>query len=285
MRTAAAALLVIATTCRAEQLGAQLPTAVAADRREYLAWLQHAPTSPFAAIALQRIGTGITLGPPGSDVELDGVVQCHIEPSGKSFIIRRPGETSAGVAINPGQLGSLGPYHFMVVGPVAHASVLVYGPVRDPVAPVYYPYAANAVDTVTLQPPSQRSSVLLLGAEGTEVDAQEAGTVQVTRYGAPVSLRVRRFPGDSPDETELQIYFRDGTSGAGSYPAGRFVTLEPIGGARYRLDMNRARNPFCAYSSVFPCPAPWAGNTLSGGVTAGERYAEKIPGKAEGTGR
>ena len=92
-----------------------------------------------------------------------------------------------------------------------------------------------------------------------------------------MSLRVRRFPGASDDEAELEIYFRDGTSGQGSYPAGRFVSLDPIGGGRYRLDFNRARNPFCAYSSVYPCPAPWPGNTIAGRIEAGERYHGSEP--------
>jgi uncharacterized protein (DUF1684 family) len=66
--------------------------------------------------------------------------------------------------------------------------------------------------------------------------------------------------------------FRDETNGRGSYPAGRFVSLSPIADGRYRLDFNRARNPFCAYSSAYPCPAPWRGNAIPAPVPAGERY-------------
>ena len=75
------------------------------------------------------------------------------------------------------------------------------------------------------------------------------------------------------DESELEIFFRDGTNGRGSYPAGRFVSLVPAGDGQYRLDFNRARNPFCAYSSAYACPAPWRGNTIAADVSAGERYA------------
>ena len=63
------------------------------------------------------------------------------------------------------------------------------------------------------------------------------------------------------------------TNGQGTYPAGRFVPLVPERDGRYRLDFNRARNPFCAYSSAYPCPAPWRGNTITAPVEAGERYA------------
>jgi uncharacterized protein (DUF1684 family) len=83
-------------------------------------------------------------------------------------------------------------------------------------------------------------------------------------------LRVRRIP--TGDESELEIYFRDATNGHGTYPAGRFVPLVPLPDGRYRLDFHRARNPFCAYSSAFACPAPWRGNTIEAKVEAGERY-------------
>jgi uncharacterized protein (DUF1684 family) len=73
---------------------------------------------------------------------------------------------------------------------------------------------------VDLVAPVARHSVMLLAPEGSDVEADEAGTVTVNRFGTPVSLRVRRFPGASEDESELEIYFRDGTNGQGSYPAG-----------------------------------------------------------------
>jgi hypothetical protein len=91
---------------------------------------------------------------------------------------------------------------------------------------------------------------------------------------------VRRIPDAASEEDELTIYFRDATSGEGTYPAGRFVTLDPLGGNRYRLDFNGARNPFCAYSTVYPCPVPWAGNTLPVAIAAGERYAPSATGTA-----
>lgn len=111
----------------------------------------------------------------------------------------------------------------------------------------------------------------MLTLDGIEVEADLAGTVRVPLGPAGTRLQVLRMPVPGTDESELQVYFRDGTSGKGSYPAGRFVELEPTGGS-YRLDFNRARNPFCAYSSVYPCPVPWAGNTVPVSVEAGERY-------------
>jgi uncharacterized protein (DUF1684 family) len=114
--------------------------------------------------------------------------------------------------------------------------------------------------------------VRVLAVDGIETEATEAGTVTVPVGGHSVRLRVRRIPTGMEDEADLEIYFRDGTNGQGTYPAGRFVTLIPLGDGRYRLDFNRARNPFCAYSSAFPCPAPWRGNTIDARIEAGEKY-------------
>jgi len=112
----------------------------------------------------------------------------------------------------------------------------------------------------------------VLAADGIETAAAEAGTVTVPIGGTRVRLRVRRIA-SSDEESELEVFFRDATNGAGTYPAGRFVSLIPLGGDRYRLDFNRARNPFCAYSTAYPCPAPWSGNTIATAVTGGERYS------------
>ena len=81
------------------------------------------------------------------------------------------------------------------------------------------------------------------------------------------------MPDPVSGEATLEIYFRDLTNGQGSYPAGRFVELIPQADGRYRLDFNRARNPFCAYSSAYACPIPWRGNAIPAPVRAGELVA------------
>jgi uncharacterized protein (DUF1684 family) len=128
------------------------------------------------------------------------------------------------------------------------------------------------VFTGPLAPAERAGRVHVLGVDGIEVEAAEAGSVLVPVGGERVRLRVLRLPLAGGEESELEIYFRDGTNGHGSYPAGRFVALVPESDGRYRLDFNRARNPFCAYSSAYPCPAPWRGNTIAAPIAAGERY-------------
>ena len=112
----------------------------------------------------------------------------------------------------------------------------------------------------------------MLGLDGVEITASLAGTFTARVLDEDVTLTAYRIPIPGSEESEVSVFFRDGTSGAETYPPGRFVVLQPLDGSRYRLDLNRARNPFCAYNPRFPCPIPWPGNTLTmrfqrGGVT------------------
>jgi len=140
------------------------------------------------------------------------------------------------------------------------------------VVPDYWPYDAGLVFTGIITAPPRPASERVLTSDGVEVEATDAGTVSLDVRGRVVRLRVLRLPDPESGESSLEVYFRDATSGAGSYPAGRFVELQPLADGRYRLDFNRARNPFCAYSAVYPCPAPWPGNTIAAPIMAGERY-------------
>jgi uncharacterized protein (DUF1684 family) len=137
--------------------------------------------------------------------------------------------------------------------------------------PGYYEYDPRMVFTGPLIRSKSTPQLRVLAWDGIEVEATEVGSFAVP-LGGGTSLRVLRIPVASGDESELEIFFRDGSNGKGTYPAGRFVSLHPLPNGQFRLDLNRARNPFCAYSSVYPCPAPWRGNTISVPVRAGERY-------------
>jgi uncharacterized protein (DUF1684 family) len=138
--------------------------------------------------------------------------------------------------------------------------------------PSYYAVAPGLSFIVPLEAPERRGVFRTLGPDGLETETGEAGFVTLPLPGSTVRLRVYHMGGSEDEEAELLIFFRDATNGRGSYPAGRFVTLEPVGMGRYRIDLNRARNPFCAYNTVYPCPPPWPGNTIPAEIPAGEQY-------------
>ena len=76
----------------------------------------------------------------------------------------------------------------------------------------------------------------------------------------------------------LFLPFRDSTSGAETYGAGRYL-LDTVKGAdlgvddagRLILDFNFAYNPSCAYDPIWSCPLAPPGNRLDTHVRAGER--------------
>ena len=251
---------------------AQLPPELARDRADFAAWLAEAPVSPLAAVAQQPVGGGIRLGPADADVPLAGVAE-HRVTAERGVRLAGPGGARAlprGLAVR------LGAYTLVAAGPPARAVLEVFGPTRKRLEPAYYEYRPAFAFEGPLSPPPRHGTVRVLGADGVEVEAAEAGSVEV-RVGAElVRLRVLRMPSGGDEESDLQVFFRDGTNGHGSYPAGRFVDLIPTQAGRYRLDFNRARNPFCAYSTVYACPAPWPGNTFAAPVEAGERYAAAL---------
>jgi hypothetical protein len=251
-------------------LAAQQP-AVERERQEFARWIASAPTSPLAAVALLAVGPGVRLGPAGSDVPLAGLPEHRITERDGRLTLAGPDFARPLVRGRPTAVGR---HTVLAAGPPARTTITVYtGPARTQAKrPEWYAYDSAASVEVTLKPPLKAGLVRVLGADGIEVDATEAGTVSVVLGRSPAVLSVRRMPGATPEESELEVYFRDGTNGKTTYPAGRFVALFPAGQGRYRLDFNRARNPFCAYSSVYPCPAPWRGNTIPEAVEAGERY-------------
>jgi hypothetical protein len=245
------------------------PADLVRERSEYAEWLATAPNSPLAAVAQQPIGSGIRLGPADADVPLAGVAEHRVAERGGGVVLEGPGGARP---LPVGRPVALGEFFVTSAGLPGRRVLTVFDRKRGDEAAEYYPYDPRLVFTGPISPPERPAKVRVLALDGVETEAMEAGTVSVPIGGKTARLRVRRIPTGVEDESELEIYFRDATNGEGTYPAGRFVPLVPLPDGRYRLDFNRTRNPFCAYSSAFPCPAPWRGNTVEAKVEAGERY-------------
>jgi hypothetical protein len=269
LRTVAAVGLVSCGVAVAH-VAAQTPgPAVEAERADYVTWLTTAATSPLAAVAQQPIGAGLRLGPSDAEVPLDGIPEQRVTQNGGAITLTGPGGSRA---LGRGVPVRLGGYTVTADGPAGRAVLTVFGPHPTGERPSHYDLAPALVFTGPLLPPATTGTVRVLGPDGIEVEAAETGSVLVPIGGSRVRLLVRRLPTAGGEESELEIFFRDATNGRGTYPAGRFVALIPEREGRFRLDFNRARNPFCAYSSAYPCPAPWRGNVISAPVEAGERY-------------
>jgi hypothetical protein len=74
-------------------------------------------------------------------------------------------------------------------------------------------------------------------------------------------------------QNALSIWFTDETTGKETYPVGRYIDIEEEKtdpNHRYVVDLNKAYNPFCAYSDVYSCAIPREEDHLPIPVRAGE---------------
>jgi len=103
---------------------------------------------------------------------------------------------------------------------------------------------------------------------GTKRQMRRVGTLEFTLKGTPMKLTV--FV-EVADPNHLFIAFNDLTSGTETYPAGRYLDLEPNGTNIYEVDFNKAYNPYCYYNLAYECPYPPAENRLKIPIRAGEK--------------
>ncbi len=65
--------------------------------------------------------------------------------------------------------------------------------------------------------------------------------------------------------------FVDSLANRETYPAGRYLEPEPLGGNHFRVDFNLAYNPYCAYNEYWSCPLTPFENHLKVPIRAGEK--------------
>jgi hypothetical protein len=253
----------------ASPLLAQTPPDIVAERAGYLAWLKTAPNSPLAAVAQQRVEAVVRLGPPEADIPLTGIEEHRVLPNGAAMVLEGP---EGAKPMSRGRPVRLGRYTLYLTGSHLGTVLTVFGEGSGKQPPGYYEYDPALVFSGPLVRSKTRGKVRVLSADGIETEATEAGSFLLPLRGG-IPLRVLRIPIAGGEESELEIFFRDESNGDGTYPAGRFVGLLPLPNGEFRVDFNRARNPFCAYNTVYPCPAPWRGNAVPAPIRAGERYA------------
>jgi hypothetical protein len=268
LRSAAAGLSMMSLLA-CLSLSAQIPPDIARERADYQTWLTTSANSPLLAVAQLPLGDGLRLGSPDGDVPLPGMGEHRVFTDGSAVMLEGP---SGKRSLGRGRSTRVGSHTLYLTGSPGGSVLTVFAAKSEKQPPGHYPYLPSLVFIGPLRPPERPGKVRLLAPNGIEAEASEAGSVLVPLAGG-TRLRVFRIPSGGAEESELEVFFQDQTNGQGSYPGGRFVSLIPVGDGNYRLDFNRARNPFCAYSNVYPCPAPWRGNLIRAPVSAGERYA------------
>jgi uncharacterized protein (DUF1684 family) len=142
----------------------------------------------------------------------------------------------------------------------------------------YFPVDEGYAVPAQLEPASQRMSLQMPTSTGTLRTMERVGELQFTLKGQP--LKLSAFIDPTGPVTQLFVPFTDLTSGTETYPAGRYLDLEPTPTGIYIVDFNAAYHPYCYYNASYDCPFPPAENRLQTPIRAGERLpraAASIP--------
>jgi len=231
--------------------------------------------SPLAAVARHDFAGDrpLTFGSAAScDVQLEGVPQeVRLRALADGFELFRGGKTEH---LSPNAKVPVGRYTLRL----SHQNfpgVVVLDPQSPRLSkgpfPVWFePDPAFRVEA-TLHPDKEPREEIVLSTRGNRRRALRLGTLEFTLQGRLRRLAAMRLLEPGVDESAVSIFFRDATTGHGSYAVGRYVDAVPLGGDRYVLDFNRAYNPACAFSTLYNCPIPPRENVLRVAVRAGER--------------
>jgi len=116
-------------------------------------------------------------------------------------------------------------------------------------------------------PPKKMPIVNVLGMESGE---DSPGAVAFEVDGKAFRLDAIKEKG----EPKLFMIFADNTSGKDTYPAGRYLYVDPPDAeGRIIIDFNKAYSPPCAFTKFATCPLPPKQNRLPFAIEAGEKYS------------
>jgi hypothetical protein len=94
---------------------------------------------------------------------------------------------------------------------------------------------------------------------------QRFGKITFSVGGEPATLTL------FSNENGFFLPFVDSLAGTETYPAGRYVEPEELGGGKLLVDFNYAYNPYCAYNARWSCPLTPFENRLKVPIRAGEK--------------
>ncbi|HYW71310.1 MAG TPA: DUF1684 domain-containing protein [Pyrinomonadaceae bacterium] len=115
-------------------------------------------------------------------------------------------------------------------------------------------------------PPKAMPITNVLGMENSE---SSPGAVKFEIDGKPYRLDAI----SEKNERRLFMIIADQTSGKDTYPAGRYLYLDPPDAAGHLIiDFNKAYSPPCAFTKFATCPLPPRQNRLPVAIEAGEKY-------------
>ena len=132
----------------------------------------------------------------------------------------------------------------------------------------YFPISAGHRVSARFVPFDPPRTATVINVIGDPVEFVSPGQLVFTIGGVEQRLDALF---ETPEKRDLWVIFRDRTSGATTYPAGRYLHAPlPVDG-RVDLDFNVAYNPPCAFTEFATCPIPPRQNWLKVAIEAGEK--------------
>jgi len=134
----------------------------------------------------------------------------------------------------------------------------------------YFPIDESYAVPATLEPAAERTRIQVPTSIGKLRAIERIGTLKFSLKGQQLKLTAF-LDLESSESNRLFVPFTDLTSGAETYPAGRYMELDPTPTGIYLVDFNIAYHPYCYYSPEYDCPYPPKENRLEVPIRAGER--------------
>lgn len=134
----------------------------------------------------------------------------------------------------------------------------------------YFPIDEAYAVPATLEPSADRTRIEVPTSIGKIRQLERVGTLKFSLKGQPLKLTAF-LEVEEPRQNRLFVPFSDLTSGAETYPAGRYMELDPTATGIYLVDFNIAYHPYCYYSPEYDCPFPPKENRLEVPIRAGEK--------------
>lgn len=129
----------------------------------------------------------------------------------------------------------------------------------------YFPEAPALRFEIEVEPFAERETVEIQTSTGDVRAYQKYGRVAFEVDGHPVALTLYATPHG------FFLPFVDALAQTETYPAGRYLDPESLGGNRFLVDFNLAYNPYCAYNDQYSCPLTPFENRLKVAIRAGEK--------------
>ena len=129
----------------------------------------------------------------------------------------------------------------------------------------YFPEAPTLRLKVTVEGYPIKDKIQMQTSTGDVQSYQRFGKFRFTVEGQEAVLVIY------VNENGFFLPFVDSLAGKETYPAGRYLEPEPLGRGKFRVDLNLAYNPYCAYNDQWSCPLTPPENRLKVPIRAGEK--------------